>query len=808
MDMIRNFILSYVRSIRKNPIYTFINVLGLSIGLAISLLIFLYVNHDLSYDKHHENAERIYRVSREFFNPTGESNLHLGHLAPPFSVHLKSYFNQIEEAVRLLNPTVDLVTEDRNFRESAFFFADPDVFKVFSWKLIKGDPDKALRFADGLVLSEKTAKKYFGEQDPIGKSMILKVAGLSWDMVVRGVMEDHPDNTHIAVDILASFNPVIEFYGSEEAMMSNFGNNSFATYLLLEKGSDYRQMEALFPEFLDQHMPPGSNFKASQLNKLHLWPITRIHLYSNLDSEVQVNGSIDRVYIYSGIALFILFIACINFMNLSTAGASKRAMEVGLRKMMGADKKSLILQFMSETLFTVAISLGFAVLLVLLFLPEFSSFSEKALSFNMIENPRFLLLLGGLLLLVGVLAGSYPSLFLSAFQPVKTIKGSFKSGPSHKHFRSVLVISQFVISISLIVGVLVVVAQLKFMQTKDLGFEKDNVVVLPAYNEMVSNWELYRERLLSHRGIQNMALASRVPSGRLLDGSGASAEINGEMVQISARIADIHVSHDFFKTLGINVLAGRDFDIHHAADSTEAMILNKSAIRAIGWLSAEEAIGKAFNYGQRRGYLIGVVQDFHFESLHQPIAPIVFLIPSNRFNNLAVKVNAGYEEEVLSFLKDEWIALRPDNEFSYFMIDEAFNKQYDAEQKGGVIFSFFAALAIFISIIGLFGLVTFAGDQRRRELGIRKVFGASIPNLILLFSRDYLKLVFIAFCLSIPLSWFAMSSWLENFSYHINLNWSFFISAGALALLVAAITISIQSIKSALNNPSQVLKDN
>lgn len=806
--MFKNYLKIAIRNLKKNPAFMLINILGLSVGMAASILIFLFVQHETSYDKYHENSDRIYRVSRSFFNQNGEVNLHLGHLAPPFGPLLKSDFSQeLEEVVRVLNTNVILKDDVNIFEERRFYFSDPEVFKVFSWEVVDGNPEEALNFPDGMVISESMAKKYFGDSEAVGKSLEMKIGGASANMQVRAVMKDIPDNSHFKADFLASMELVTEFYGGYEAMMKNFGSNNFGTYILLKEGVDSENISSQIPSFINRHVNVGDDGSSpSNWTHLHLWPITAIHLHSNLDSELEPNSSIEYVYIYAAIAIFILLIACVNFMNLATARSSKRAMEVGLRKVMGADRQLLIRQFMSETIIMTFLALVIAGVLARLTLPVFGDFTGKDLSMNLLEHPEYIFGMLALVIFVGMLAGSYPSLFLSGFQPVKVLKGTYKIGSIHEKFRSALVIGQFAISIVLIVAVLVVVNQLDYMKNKELGFQKDQVIVLPAYEELVENYETLRDRYLQHPGIEALALGSRVPSGRLLDAQGTKAEVNGELTSMDIRLADIHVSHSFMETFGIEMAAGRDFNYQLASDSTEAFLLNQSAIRAMGWSSEEEAIGKALHYGIRRGYVVGVVKDFHFESLHQPISPMVFLIPHDRFNEVAIRLDADRFDEAIAYLKEEWTALRPDFPFNYYTVADRFEQQYEAEEKVGTVFGFFAGLAILISVLGLFGLSAYATEQRTKEIGVRKVMGASIGSIVMLLGKDFLKLVLIGFVLAVPIAWYGMSSWLDGFAYSISVSWFVFIMAGVIAAIIAALTVSSQSIRAAMINPVDAFK--
>lgn len=807
--MLKNYFKIVFRNAKKHPMYVLINLVGLAIGMAVSIVILLYVQFELSYDKYHPDADRIYRVSRAWYNADGEESLHLGHLAPPFGPLMQSDFpEEVEVMARLFNVNALIKNGSNAMEEERFFFADPEAFELFSWKIIEGEAQQALTQADGVILTESTAKRYFGNESAVGKELRANLAGQEFTFQVRGVMEDMPENSHFHVDFLGSMLPVVQFYGGQEAFMSNFGSNNFSTFLKLADGVDWKAFEAKLPAMIDRRM--GENQAGIPMSKgtaLTLWPITDVHLYSNLASEIEPNGNMDYVIVYLAVALFILLIACINFMNLSTARSSLRSMEVGLRKVMGADKLVLVRQFMGESFVMTFFAMILAVILVFLFLPTFSDFTDKPLSLNFFAHPEYLLFVIGLAAFVGLISGSYPALFLSGFMPAKVLKGAFKAGKGHENFRAFLVVGQFAISVMLIVAVLVVVRQLDFMQNKDLGFQKEDIVVLPNSGRISENYLIIKDRLENHPGIQEVSMSSRVPSGRLLDSQGSTAEVNGELTQLNVRIADIHVAHNFLHTYGIPLEAGRDFDFLRASDSTEAFILNEAAIRAVGWASPEEAVGKQFLYGGRRGFVTGVMKDFHFESLHQPIVPIVFMISQDRNNQVSIKIDAAQREEVLDYLKGEWAQLRPDYPFEPIFVDEGFNRQYEAEARVKTIFTFFSALAILISILGLLGLVTFATEQRTREIGIRKVMGAETGNILILLGKDFLKLVGIGFLIAIPISWFGMSSWLEDFAYKTGINWTIFLWAGLIAGVIAALTVVSQTLKAAWANPVKSIKN-
>lgn len=808
IDMIRNYLKIARRNILGQKLYSFINIFGLAVGMAATILISLYVQNELSYDRYHDKADRIYRVSREWLNQDGETSLHLGHIAPPFAPLIKNDFEgTVEHAIRILNGRRPVMSiGDKQFEEDDFFFADADIFKVFSWRFINGDRKTALSEPNTLVITESAAKKYFGDEDALDKSLTFNGAGLPFEMKITGVIEDSPENSHFHYNMFASFLTYQNFVG-EERLMQDFGGNNFSTYLLFAEGADPIDFENGMPAFMDKHLGENNNGdRPSETNKLHLMPLTDIHLHSHLDSEIEANGDIKYVYTYIIIALFILIIACINFMNLSTARSMKRAKEVGVRKVMGAFRSSLIRQFITESILLAFISAVIALLFVTLTLPWFNDFSGRQLSLTTVD-PQFLIgLILVVVVVVGLLAGSYPAFVLSSFTPAKVLKGSKHTSNSNFNLRSGLVIFQFFISICLIIGVGVIGDQIEFMKTKDLGFKKDLMYVLPSNQGIHNNFQIIRDRLMKQPSIEEVTFSSRVPSGRLLDSQGGAAEVSGEIIPIDFRIAEIHVDHSYLKTLDVKFLAGRNFNYDLASDSTEAFILNKAAIEGLGYNSVQESIGKKFNYGGRKGFVIGVVDDFHFESLHQTIAPIVFLITQGSARNVIVKVKKGMEEDATAYLKEEWTSLIPDSEFGYYTINERFNDQYEAEEKLSQIVSYFSWLTIFVAVLGLFGLSSFSIEQNLKEIGIRKVLGASVKNVMYMFTKRFAILVLIGILLAIPVSYYAMGEWLTGFPYATSLKPMTFIMGGASAFIFAIVTVSYEIIKAALSNPTETLR--
>lgn len=788
----------------RNKVHTLINLLGLAIGMAACILILLFVRDELSYDRYHEHSDRIYRMSREWMDESGTSTLHLGHVAPPFGPLVENDFSgQVEKTVRFLSDNPLMTYEEKQVEEDRFFFADASVFEVFSFEMKLGDPATALTEPNTLVLTESCARKYFGEENPIGKTINYDT---QVDMKVTGVIEDVPSNSHFVFDMLASFQTVENFFGREN-LMHNWGSNNYSTYLLLAQGVSPTQISDAFPAFLDKHIGEWNGKPVSHYNILHLLPLTDIHLHSHLDTEIGRNGDMAYIYIYTLIALLILAIACINFINLSTARSSRRAREVGLRKVIGAVRWTLIRQFISESLLISLFALGIGLMLVHAFLPFFNDFAHKSLELDYTGEAFPLFMLLGITLLVGLVAGSYPAFYLSAFEPVAILRGTLKTSGRKSPLRSVLVVLQFTISIALIISVGIVRDQLAYMKTKPLGFNQENVLVLPLSEEIYNRYPALKTQWLSNPGILDVTISSRVPSGRLLDSQGGKAEVNGEMKTLETRVSDIHVGHDYLNTFGVSFVAGRNFDVQLSSDSSQAFVLNEASIQAIGWPTAEAAIGKKFEYGEREGTIIGVVSDFHFESLHQSIAPIVFMITQGRSNQISMRIHESTRDQTLAYLSEQWGFLNPGFPFDYYFVSERFNEGYAAEDRLGKIIGFFSFLAIFIAALGLFGLASFTVEQRFREIGIRKVMGASVSTILLLLTRRFTLLVVLAFLIAAPLAGWLMSTlWMDSFAYSGGIQLFPFIAAGVFSILVAWLTVGYQSYRAASLNPVDAIR--
>ena len=809
--MIRNYLKIALRNLTKYKFISFINLSGLTIGLTCCLLIFTFILHELSYDKYQPNADRVYRVTRSFFNPeTGSLSLNLSTVAPPFGPLLQNDFKEIEDMTRVLqNGPTALRYDDKIVNENNVFFADDRFFNFFKAHVIKGNPQKALSGPYSVMMTDETARKYFGNDEPLNK--IIKInLGNYFDFKVTGIYKAFPSNTHFHPDVMLSFNTLNDtlIYGAEN-LRTNFGNNSFFTYILLPQGYNPKRLIAQFPAFLDRRMADDGprKFKPSQGTALDLQKITDIHLTSHTDYEAEENGDIKRVYIFSAIALFILLIACINYMNLSTARSTLRAREIGIRKTVGAQRKEIMAQFLSESVLVSWLAMLLAFVLTWLLLPWLNKVSAQQLDINILLKWQIIIPILLVPFVVGIISGLYPAIFMSSFQPVKVLKGFLKSGGANISFRQVLVTLQFSISIILIICTAIVFSQMRYMQRKSLGFDKEHIVNLPYATELNDKYDAFRSELLSNSNIKNLGRSSRIPTGRLLDAMGASVQNGDTLAPITADVKFVVADQDFISTYGVKVLAGRGFSRDFSTD-TAAFLINEAAARVLGFKSNEDVIGKNFGYGGRRGKLIGVFNDFHFESMHQKIVPLVLFIPrnANSYNRISVKVSGANIPAALTHIEKTWKKFLPDAPYQFTFLDENFARLYSAEQRQKTLFTTFACLAIFIACLGLFGLSAFAISQRIKEIGIRKVLGADTSTIVTLLSKDFLKLVLIAAILAFPVAWYFMNKWLQDFAYRINMPWWIFFTAGIVAASIALVTISFQAVKAAIANPVKSLR--
>ena len=807
--MIYNYLKIALRNLRKYKFISFINLFGLTVGLTCCLLILAYILHELSYDKYHPNGDRVYRVTRNFNNPeTGAPSLSLSTISPPFGPLLRNDFRQIENMTRTLrNGTTAIRYEEKMFNEPNVFWADDQFFDFFKTEVIKGSPRSALSGPYSVMLTDEIATKYFGNEDPMNKVIRINL-GNYFDFKVTGIYKPLPSNTHFHPDIMLSFPTLNDtlIYGAEN-LRTNWGNNSFFTYIRLPQHYDPKKLIVQFPAFLDRHLQEGGKYKTSQWTSLSLQKLEDIHLRSHTDYEAEENGDIKRVYIFSAIALFILLIACINYMNLSTARSTLRAREIGIRKVVGAQRKEIMLQFLSESILVSWLGMILAFTLTWLLLPWLNEVSGQQLSINILAKWYIVVPMLIVPFFVGIISGIYPALFMSSFQPVRTLKGMLNIGGSNISMRKALVTVQFAISIILIICTAIVFSQMRYMQTKELGFDKEHIVTLPYATELNDRYDAFRNELLANSYIKNVGRSSRIPTGRLLDAMGSRMLSGDSMAPVAVDIKFVSADQDFIPTYGVKVVAGRGFSRDFSTD-TGAFLINEAAARVLGFKNNQDAIGRDFGYGNRNGKLIGVFNDFHFESMHQKIVPLVLLVPRspNNYGRISIKVGGNGITSALATIEKTWKKFLPEAPYQYNFLDENFARLYQAEERQRSLFTIFACLAIFIACLGLFGLSAFAISQRLKEIGIRKVLGANVSTIVSLLSKDFLKLVAISALFAFPIAWYAMNQWLQDFAYRISIPWWIFLVAGLVAAAVALFTISFQAIKAALANPVKSLR--
>ncbi len=816
--MIKNYLKVAIRSIFRNKLTAFINIGGLAMAMASAILIYLFVSDEVSYDQYHTQADRIYRVTRVFYNKEHVPTLHLASVAPPFGPLLKNDFGEIEQLARMLQNTGTITIEEngdsRSFNEDNIFLVEPSIFKILDIHVSSGDPAKDLERPFTMMLSAQTAMRYFNTLNVIGKRLRFNNA---IDVEVTGVFEDFPAQTHWHPDFLVSFKTLEDdnIYGKKQ-LETNWGNNAFTTYLLLSPGTDPQKLSGQFPAFIDKHYGSyvrtmeGSSpdFVASKTTELTLQKVTDIHLRSHLDDEIEVNGNINNVYMMSVIGLFIILIACFNFINLSTARATKRAKEVGLRKVVGAFKNQLVGQYLSESVLIAFFALVISIGLAFAGLGWLNQFTGKALAINFVSNWTLLTGLILFALFIGLLAGVYPAFVISAFKPVLVLKGQQGSAKGKAGIRKTLVIAQFGISIVLLIATAITFQQLSFLNNRDLGYDRNQVITLDYDDLLDKNYDAFYNELLKSSAIKNAGRSSRIPTGRLLDSRGeAEIEKDGNMSQTGVGLKYVTADDDFFDTYSIELAAGKTFSKDNPSDDSLAYIINEAAVKALGWKTSEEGINKDFKYGKTQGKLIGVVKDFHFESLHQKVVPMIFLPrKQSYYNYVAIKIAGNEAQQGIAHIEKLWTTMLPGRPFEYQFMDDRYTRLYEAEQKEGTLFTIFSGLAIAIACLGLFGLATFNTMQRVKEIGIRKVLGASVPSILGLLSKEIVILIVIANAIAWPIAWIFMDKWLNTFAYHIHMNVLVYALAAIGAIVLALITVSAQTIKAAMTNPSSTLR--
>jgi putative ABC transport system permease protein len=819
--MFRNYFTIALRNLVSHKLYSAINIFGLAIGLACVIMISLFVKHEVSYDKHWTKADQIYRVVRTFKRNGGGEDLLLATNAPQSGPLIKADFPELEEVIRIWGYQLLVANGDVQFYETGIKFTDPEVFSVFDIPLIQGDPATALTQPFSMVISESTARKYFGDEDPMGQSITVEN---QLPIKITGIMKDLPENTHLSVDMLGSLSTIAQVFGAE--FLENWGSNNFHTYILTPEGYDIAQFEARIPDFLTRHIGETANdFTAFPVQKL-----TDIHLKSNRDNEQKANGSESSVFTFSAIAIFLLMIACINFMNLSTARSTQRAREVGMRKVMGAYRQQLISQFLGESVLLGLLAMVLAIALVEVTLPAFNSFIGLDLTFDYLGNPLILVALFGLALVVGFFAGSYPAFYLSAFRPATVLKGDLTRGNKGAMFRKVLVVAQFAISITLVIATGIVFAQMKYATNLDLGLDKDQVMILGGAPStgFGPNYESMKQELMQNSSVVSVTGANLMPSNQNTNSNGVRAEENDPD---GRGMAYLNVDYGFFDTFDIEVIEGRAFSQEHSTDlwtptseenpqTTAAFMLNELAARQLGW-TPEQAIGKWFEVAQDedyvqavRGPIIGVVGDVYYSSIREPVKPLYYRVMKSQdegaqfpnYRQMAIKFNTSDVSGLLSFVETTWKKYVPDVPFNQSFLDDNFAALYQSEDKQAQLFTVFSLLAILIACLGLYGLAAFTTEQRTKEIGIRKVMGGSVKDIVLLLTQDFSKLVLFSNLVAWPAAWFLMNRWLENFAYRIDLSPVTFITAAVVALVIAWLTVGGLATKAAWSKPALALR--
>jgi len=795
--MFKNFLKIAFRNIGQYKVYSFINIFGLAVGLACLILILLFMQHELSFDTYHDKADQIFRLVKEEISP--DSKRAYKSLLTPLALvpTLKEECPEITAATRLKNTSTVISYGEKNFLEKRIYFAEPDLLKIFSFHLVKGDPEAALKDPHSIVLTREMSEKYFGGQDPMGKT--LTVDG-TYQLKVTGVLKNIPKNSHFIMDFVV---PLEAYLLTQELKISDWGTNIFRSYILLREDADPKQLESKFPAIIKKVLKRDLNYEGPVPVRLFTQPLSKIHLYSHYSGELTPNSDIRYIYLFTIIAVLILTMSCINYVNLSTARAARRSKEVGIRKVVGAKRIHLFEQFLGESFLLTFIAFVIAIFIVEITLPGFNSLIEKDLSFNLINNFQFALGLFVLMVMVGVLSGGYPALAISSGKPISIVGGQYRSGPKGAALRNLLVLTQFTISIILIICTLVVNNQLGFIRHRDMGYSKDNILVMPIRDKEVGNkLDAVKTELLRNPDILSVSASNALPND--VDW-GFMADWPGKAENVKIEIYAGFVDYDFIDLYQLKLIEGRNFSRDFPSDAQGAYILNESAVKTLGWKSP---LGREFGSKTRRGKIVGIIKDFHLLSLHEKIQPLFYYLePDNRFKQyISVKISGNRIPGTIAFLEKKMKTFSPRYPFEYNFFDEIFNRAYIIEQKLADTFTICALVTILIACLGLLGLASFTAEQKTKEIGIRKVLGATVTNVILMLSKEFTRWVLLANIIAWPTAYYFMTNWLQNFAYRTTPGIEIFILSGLLALIIALGTISYQSFRAAAANPVKALR--
>jgi putative ABC transport system permease protein len=814
ISMLKNYFRVALRNLRKNKGYSAINIFGLAVGLATCLLISLYIVDELSYDRFYKNADRVYRINSDI--QFGAGKLHMTQTSDMMGPALKRDYPQVEAYARVYTNNGNRFIKKANefIDEPKVANVDSSFFDVFALPVIDGDTKTALDEPHTVVVTESAAKKYFGTTNVVGKTLETKNGERLDSYKVTAVIEDFQHNSHFNFQFLFSMKNADYEWGQ-------YTSHNFHTYLLLKPGTDYKLFQKNFDTYIDKYVLPYvqrfmkissmDDFrKSGNMLQYSLFPLTKIHLYSDYTYELSPSGNIQYVYIFAAVALFILLLACINFMNLSTARSASRGKEVGIRKVLGTEKRTLVAQFLVESTVTACIALIVAIGIAYLVLPLFNTVAAKSLSIGYLANKKILPFLLLLPLVVGVLAGSYPAFFLSNFNPIAVLKGNANTGFKKSNLRNVLVVFQFTTSIMLIIATIVVYRQLHFIQTTKIGFDKEQVLVIDGSYALDKNEEVFKNEVLGLKGVSSGTISGYLPvtNSSRSDNTFSKEAVMGVQNNIDMQVWKI--DYDYLETMGMEIVKGRNFSKDFGTD-TSALLITETTADLLGYpdpvgRTIYEPSNKPGDNSMVPVQIIGVVKDFHFESLRQEIGPLCMRLRNN--SGLAsFKISTGNAADLIKDIERKWKTLAPGLPFSYRFLSDSFDDMYRSERRAGTVAIVFAVLAVLIACLGLFGLVTFMAEQRVKEIGVRRVLGASVSNVVTLLSKDFLLLVVIACVFAFPVAWWAMHKWLQDFAYRVPVGWWVFAAAGIVAVLIALLTVSSQSIKAALANPVKSLRN-
>jgi len=804
--MFRNFIKVAFRNLLNKKFYSIINILGLSIGLTCTILIALFVQNELSYDKHHNNYKRIYRLESHF--NIQESEDLFAATAFPLGPALKlEYPQDVAEFCRFMDMDNNLFQyEEKQIFEENVYYADSTLIDIFTHEFISGSSSDALNDPNEIILTQSFAERIFVDVDPIGKTL---EAGNGMIFTVTGIIKDVPHNSHLRFEAIASMITLKQFFGAEryDSLESTaFWNIGFYSYIMLTENGDIQNVLDAYPEFNEKYIKPvGEQINAKF--QLMVQPLADVHLFSKLGYDLPT-GDITYVYIFSIVALFLLLIGCINYMNLATSQSAGRAVEVGIRKVVGAQKNYLRWQFIFESILIATMAMILAFVAVELILPTFNELADRELTFGFIANLDLVLGILVATFLVGLLSGSYPAFYLSSFIPVEVLKG--KLGKNKGTLRKILVLLQFSISIIMIIGTFTVIQQLNFLKDKDLGFDKDNMVVLTIRDTSgVRNLQAFKDELKKHPQIINAGTTSSVPG----QGHGIIVHLfetkDGSMEEKGINF--VFVDHDYIETMEMKIIEGRNYNKDLQTDAEESLLINEATVEVLGW--GDDPIGKKLGFGANldgtanlNTKVIGVVKDFHYASLHNQIDPLLIMLSNDPQRNICLRIRQENIGKTLKFIEEKWNEFCPTFPFEYTFLDDSLNEQYIAEQKIGRVFTYFSVLCIFIACLGLFGLASYTAERRTKEISVRKVMGASVSNIVFILAKEFSIWVVVANIIAWPLAYFALQKWLQNFAYAVDQSLIVYLLSGITALLIALITVSFRAIKAAQTNPATALK--